>query len=414
MKYIFVTGGSFSGIGKGILSSSIGAILQSYGYTVTFLKVDPYLNYNAGRLEPSEHGETFVLADGTEADLDLGNYQRFCNLILDASNTLTSGKILFDIITNEKSGSYNGKTLRFCTDFNDYISKRLQFLQEKPVCTIINQRKVFKRPDFIIVELGGTIGDDEAFFLIKGFSRYFGNIDKNDKCFVTLDYMIEIGDIVKTKLLQNTLNNLKSFGITNDIMIYRGNKEMGDVYLGKVSENCGIKKEHIIWSRDCTNQYDIPQALLEQGLYTSIKELLCLEDRKQSFYLDQKFGIFTKIYGKSKKIGIISRYFTNDQPYTSLEDAVVSAGKHFGHDIEIVTINYLKLANNDSDTFDLLKSVNGIIIPGGFGDLNVETKVMVAHYARMNNIPFLGICLGFQIMVIEFARNLLEFSDAYV
>lgn len=411
MKYIFVTGGSFSGIGKGLLASSTGAILQSYGYTVTFLKVDPYLNYNAGRLEPSEHGETFVLRDGTEADLDLGNYQRFCNLLLDATNTLTSGKILYDIIRDEKEGSYNGKTLRFCTDFYEYIMKRMSILENKPVCMMVNGEKIYKKPDVIIIELGGTISDDESFFLVKSFARLFSTVERCDKCFITLDYMIEIGDIIKTKLLQNSLNNFKSFGISNDILIYRGKREMDDTSLEKVAQNCGINKENIIWSRETENQHEIVQDLDDHGLYASIKKILLLGD-KQLFSLDQKFGIFTKIYEKTKTIGIVTRYLTNDQPYTRLEDALVSLGKLRGYEIKIVPINYIKLSQDDDEAFNLLRSVDGIIIPGGFGDLNVDTKVMVAQYARMNNIPFLGICLGFQIMIIEFARNVLNLQGA--
>lgn len=411
MKYIVVTGGSFSGIGKGLLSSSIGVILQSCGYTVTFLKIDPYLNYSAGKLEPSEHGETFVLVDGTEADLDLGNYQRFCNVVLTSKNILTSGKILYDIIDNEKNGSYNGKTLRFCTDFNRYILERLETLEKTPACTVINNQRVYKKPDVLIIELGGTVVDDESFFLLKSLSRIFEGIKKEDKCFITIDYMVEMGDIVKTKLLQNSLNTLKTFGIKNDIMVYRGNREMNAKGIDKISENCGIKNENIIWSREISNQYDIPKALFDQGLYRSIQEVLQLNN-ESNFNINKKFNILTTVYNQTKKIGIISRYYTNDQPYTSLEDALIAAGKHKGWDIEIIVINYMKLAEDDEETFKLLKSVDGIIIPGGFGDLNVETKLMVAQYARTNDIPFLGICLGFQIMVVEFARNVMGIVNA--
>lgn len=412
MKYIFINGGSFSGIGKGMLSSSIGVILQSHGYTVTFLKIDPYLNYNPGKLEPSEHGETYVLEDGTEADLDLGNYERMCNVILDYKNTLTSGKILYDIISSEKSGMYNGKTLRFCTDFYNYICERLRMISESDVCTVIDGKRVFKKPEFVIIELGGTIVDEESFFFIKSFSRFFSSINNNDKCLITIDYIIEIGDIIKTKLIQNSINTFRSSGLIPDVMVYRGSRMMDDVYKTKISNNCGIKENNIIWSRDCPNQYMIPQALFEEGLYESIKNRLCLEDRVQLYPIDKKFSFLTVEHERTKKIGIITRYLSNEKPYTSLEDALVCAGKHLKHNIEICHINYVKLANQDQETLDLLKEVDGIVIPGGFGDLNVDTKVMVANYARTNKIPCLGICLGFQIMVIEFARNVIGLTGA--
>lgn len=411
MKYILVTSGSFSGIGKGILSASIGAMLQSYGYNVTFLKMEPYLNYSAGRLEPSEHGETCVLVDGAEVDLDLGYYQKFCSLILDGTNSLTSGRILSDIIENEKSGAYNGKTLRFCSDFNGYIAKRLKTLEEKPVRTFA-KRDTYTTADIVIIELGGTLGDDEVLFPLKGLSRFLSGVAQTDKCVITLDYAIDMGDVTKTKLLQNSLNNLKSFGVLSDILIYRGVRAMEEAQLEKVANNCGIEKGNIVWSKECGSQYEIPQALFEQGLYSSVKNVLCLDDRDQAFDLRQRFSLFIKPCTKSKKVGIISRYLTNDLPYNSLEDALVCAGKHCGCEIEPIMINYVKLAQEEPETFQLLREVDGIIIPGGFGDLNVETKVMVAQYARANNIPLLGICLGFQIMAIEYAKNVLGIRNA--
>jgi len=410
MKYIFITSGSFSGIGKGSLASSIGVILQSYGYTVTFLKMEPYLNYSAGKLEPSEHGETFVLADGTETDLDLGHYQRLCGLMLDSSNSLTSGKILHDLISGEKSGSYNGKTLRFCKDFNEYIFSRIRLLESKPVYDITGKK--LGMPDILIIQLGGTVGDDETLFPIKAFSRFFSTVSQSDKCFISLDYTIEIGDVTKTKLLQNSMNNLSSFGLTDDILIYKGNKAMEATYIEKVSINCGLKEENIIWAGDSPSQYAMPETLQSHGLYTAIKETLCLEDRPQMFLPSRRFELLTRTYDRTRRIGIISRYNTNDKPYTSLDDALLCAGKLLGYDIEIVMINYIKLASEDVETFDLLRSVDGIVLPGGFGDLNVDTKVMVAQYARTNNIPFLGICLGFQIMTIEYARNVLGMRGA--
>lgn len=412
MKYILVSGGSISGIGKGKLSSSIGAILQSFGYVVTFLKIDPYLNYNAGKMEPSEHGETYVLSDGTEADLDLGNYQRFCNLVLNSLNAITSGKVLYDLIHGEKSGLYNGGTLTFCNSFNKYLHDHLNKLSGSPVCVIKDGKEVLQKPDFLIIELGGTVGDDESVFFVKALSKFFAGLKPSDRCILSIELPIEIGEVTKTRLLQHSLNNLKTFGLSSDIVIYRGNKPMPELCLQKISFNCGVPKNSFIWSRTCSNAYEIPSSYLQAGLYELLKEKLCLDDRKQVYSLSDKFKVVTQIHSKSRKIGILTRYSKQDDSYVSVEDALINAGKHIGCEISIVFIDYIKLSKEDVETFSLIRSVDGILIPGGFGNMNIDTKIMVAQYARINNIPFLGICLGFQILMIEFARNILNIKDA--
>lgn len=412
MKYILVSGGGISGIGKGKLSSSIGAILQSFGYAVTFLKIDPYLNYNAGKLEPSEHGETYVLSDGTEADLDLGNYERFCNLVLNGSNTITSGKVLYDMIHAEKSGLHNSGTLVFNNLFNGYIRDHLIKLSESPVCITTDGREVLQRPDFVIIELGGTIGDDESVFFLRAISRFFGELAPSDKCALSVQFPIEMGETTKLRLVLQSLNAIRLFGIHNDIVVYRGSRPMSDEDLKRISLNCGISKSDVIWSRTCENAYEIPNSYLQAGLYELLKQKLCLDDRKQVYSLLDKFRTVTQVYSRSRKIGILTRYRKQDDAYVSVKDALINAGKYAECEISIVFIDYIKLSKDDIETFSLLKSVDGILLPGGFGSMSIDTKVMVAQYARVNNIPFLGICLGFQIQMIEFARNVLNIKDA--
>lgn len=412
MKYVLILGGSVSGIGKGKLSSSIGTILQSFGYGVTFLKIDPYLNYNAGKMEPNEHGETYVLRDGTEADLDLGNYERFCNLVLNGLNTITSGKVLYDLIHAEKNGLHNSGTLMFCSSFNKYVSDHLIKLSESLVCVVRDGKEVLQKPDFLVIELGGTVGDDESTFFLRAISKFFAGLKSSDKCVLSIELPVEIGKVTKTRLLQHSLNNLKAFGIANDIVVYRGSRPMPDSCLEKISLNCGISKSNIIWSRTCSNVYEIPGSYLQAGLYELLREKLCLGSRRQVYSLSDKFRTVTQVHPRSRKIGILTRYSKQDDSYVSIEDALVNAGKYVGCEILTVFIDYIKLSEEDVGTFSLLRGVDGILIPGGFGNMSIDTKVMVAQYARINNVPFLGICLGFQIQMIEFARNVLNIKDA--
>jgi CTP synthase len=412
MKYIFVTGGSISGIGKGKLSCSIGLILQSHGFNVTFLKIDPYLNFNAGRLEPNEHGETFVLSDGTETDLDLGSYERYCNLILSKDNIITSGKLLYNIISEERAGRHNGKTLQFCTVFYESFKKHMMRLAKKPVTCVVDGCEVSKLPDFIIVEVGGTVSDMESMFFIKAISRFISKLDKEDRALITIDYAIEVKSSFKTRPLQNSLNHFKTFGLDNDILIYRSSKMMDDKSIQKISYNCGIQEENIIWSKHAECYYSIPSNYFESGLYNSLKNILHIDDRKLVYTVDSRFAFMVKKHSNSINVGLVSRYESEDDPYCSLEEALIASGKHHQVEINIVYVNYLKFKENYEESIEQLKCLDAIVLPGGFGSRGISAKIKIAEYARLNGIPFLGICLGYQISVIEFARNVLDIKKA--
>ncbi|KAM0681720.1 hypothetical protein GINT2_000234 [Glugoides intestinalis] len=411
MKYVFVSGGCVANIGKGTLSASLGVLLQSFGYSVTFLKVEPYLNYNSGLLEPSEHGETFVLSDGTETDLDLGNYQRFCSILLDSDNTISLGKIFYDAISRERSGTHNGKTLRIQDEICKAIRKRLQLLSENPVKTVGNENSKFKIPDVIIIELGGFINNEETNIFLKAFSRFFIDVKEDDKCFININKVVDSNPALGLEALVNSLNHLFDAGIKNNVLFYRSKQAIEDSISEKISKNSKIDLERIFWLKECTSKYELPIALYNQGLFPIIQEKLQLNGKKVHFLLHQKFGFLT-CNNKIINIGLITRYSGHDQSYESLEEAITIAGKRLGVDINIIMINYIKLKNNDKETLGLLHKVDGIVIPGGFGSCNVETKIKVAEFARTNKIPCLGICLGFQIMVIEFARSVLKLEYA--
>lgn len=410
MYFIFVTSSTSSGVGKGMVATSLGLILQSYGYTVTFLKAESFLNLNPGKLEPSEQGETFVLSDGSEVGLDLGNYQRFCNLVLNKYNYLTAGSILYELINNEMNGEYNGKTLRYCTEFNNQVAQRLDFLASNPVCSIENGEKVFKMPDVIVIELEEPVADEDSHSFLKAFSSYFSKIDNDKKCVISVNFAYEIQKKIEENSRLDFLDNLKSYGFENDICVFRGCLTQTEI--NQVSHETGLPQKNLIRLKNRRFIYSIPESLYEEGLYEALKIKLNLPEKNQVFNIRDRFFKLNKTYGKIKTIGILTRYDLKDDPYISLEESLVIIGKNLEFDIQIKYINYQDLANADIEAYNSLKTVDGILIPGGFGNKNVDTKVMVAEYARTNNIPCLGICLGFQVMVIEYSRNVLGLKDA--
>ena len=411
MYFVFVTScGKSTGVGKGMVATSVGLILQSYGYNITFLKAESFLNFSPGKLEPSEQGETFVLSDGSEVGLDLGNYQRFCNLILTKSNYLTAGSILYELINSEINGEYNGKTLRYFTEFNNQVAQRLDFLATNDVCSIENGEKVYKKPDFIIIELEEPVSNEDSHSFLKAFSSYFSKIENSQKCVISVNFAHEIQKKVEENSRLDFLDNLKSYGFEHDICVFRGCLTQNAIC--QVSIESGLPQENLIRLKNRRFIYSIPESLYEEGLYHALKNKLNLPNRNQIFNIKDKFLKITKNYGKTKTIGILTRYDLKDDPYISLEESLVIIGKNLEFDIQIEYINYQDLANGDIESYNSLRSVDGILIPGGFGNNNVGTKIMVAQYARTNNIPCLGICLGFQIMVIEYSRNVLDLKDA--
>lgn len=385
-------------------------ILQSYGYTVTFLKAESFLNYNTGKLEPSEQGEVFVLSDGSEVGLDLGNYQRFCHVVLDKSNYMTAGEILYEVIAGEMNGDHNGKTLRYSAEFNNRVAQRLDLLKTKPVCTIEDGKKTYKVPDAIIIELEEPVSDDDSHSFLNAFSSYLAKVENDQKCVMSVSFASEIQKAIDQNLPLNFLDKFKSYGFECDICVFRGllSKES----LDRVSEECKIAQSNLVRLKTCKLNYLIPASLNDEGLYQALANKLQLAERPQKFDIKKRFLNVNTVYGCSKKIGILTRYNLKDDPYISLEESLVIIGKNLGFDIETKYINYEDLANGDLEAFSSLRTVDGLLIPGGFGNNNVDTKVMVANYARMNNVPCLGICLGFQLMVIEYARNVLGLLDA--
>lgn len=411
MKYVLVLGGSISGVGKGALAASIGMILQSYGYNVTFLKIDPYLNYDSSKMQPSEHGEVYVLKDGTECDLDLGTYERYCDVVMTKKNIISSGKILYEIINKEKNGDHNGGTLRFCTSYYEFLRNHVKMVATEKVLVCRDGKDIYQTPDVLVIELGGTIGDEETNICLRSLTKFFTSMSQSDRCIVSIECMIEIAGI-KTNSIQISLNNLKKFGIFSDILVYRGSNPIPQSGIEKISNNCGICMNSIFWSRTCREPYEIPESYYKAGIYNAIRNHLSLEERCQIFNIHDKFLNITKFYEKSKNVGIITRYSKHDDPYISVVNSLKIAGKHLGIEVNIIMINYNKLECMDENTVMIFENLDGILLPGGFGDSGMDFKVKIVEYARKLNVPMLGICLGFQIMMIEFARNVLGMEHA--
>lgn len=403
MKYILITGGVISGLGKGIIASSTGLYLKSLGYNVTAIKIDPYLNIDAGTMNPSQHGEVFVLDDGSESDLDLGNYERFMDIDLTSKNSITTGKVYKNVLEKERRGDYLGETIQVIP----HITNEIQNLIIE--ASKINTCKQNSNVDVCIIELGGTVGDMESDPFIEGLRQLIFNNEKEDFINIHLGLLVHQGEF-KTKPIQNSVKALKSRGILPDIVIARSKNEASSEIIKKISLLSGVK--NIINIHDAENLYCVPE-MLEKKLYFDyiLKHFNFVNKNKNKMYdlcktisLDiNKINAYEPIY----TIGIVGKYLGSPDPYLSIENSITHAKHYLNMQIRIKWI--------DSKTNKLerkLQECDGVIIPGGFGKDGIDGMINAAKYARVNKIPFLGICLGFQIALVEFARNVLNISDA--
>lgn len=395
MKYIIVSGGIISGIGKGITASSIGLILKSAGYKITAIKIDPYLNIDAGTMSPYEHGECYVLSDGSEVDLDLGNYERFCGLKLSKKNSITSGQIYKKVLENERNGKYIGKTVQIIPHITDEIKRR-----------ILEGSGYKNQYDYCIIELGGTVGDIETFPYLECFRRM--KSDNYDMTFVHLSKLFYTGSIFsepKTKPTQENVKKLRSMGINPDILVLRCDANIPDKTYTKLKNTLGIKPEKIICNVNAARIYDVPEILLCQFVDKKVFGEKLEYDTlvKSQFKRVLRFCSLDNYswQKKSIKVGIAGKYNGQDT-YLSIVRALDHVSFEINHDVNITYIEF-------DPNYDLdlqLKSVDCVIIPGGFGSRLIDEKIYVAKYCRENKIPVLGICLGMHIMVIEYARSL--------
>ncbi|WEL39855.1 CTP synthase [Encephalitozoon hellem] len=406
MKYVFISGGVISGAGKGVVSSSIGALLKSRGHTVTHIKIDPYLNYNARMLAPSEHGEVYVLDDGSECDLDLGNYERFTGINLEGANAITSGKIFYDAIKREQEGSFFGKTLQINPHVIDDVIRRIKVVGETPVESFEDGHTAV--PDVVIIELGGTVGEYESSIYTDALAKFQHDVGRDNCAFVSVDYLTELeSGEQKTKSIQMGCRNFRMFGLSHDIIVCRGVREASEETRRKISKNCWVALSNVIGLPNLDSVYAVPSFLESRGIVDSLYRVLGLCDKKIDRGVLEMFGRLCVKHGRSVRIGIVGKYGPQFDSYTSLVHGLKFSGARVGVDVEIEWVNAEEYDESD------LSRCDGIIIPGGFGARGIEGKIKAIRYARERDIPLLGICLGYQLCVIEMCRNVLGMKDAF-
>ncbi|CAF3647882.1 unnamed protein product [Rotaria socialis] len=420
MKYILVTGGVISGIGKGIISSSIGTILRSYGFRVTSIKIDPYINIDAGTFSPYEHGEVFVLDDGGEVDLDLGNYERFLDITLHRDNNITAGKIYRSVIDKERRGDYLGKTVQVVPHITDAIQEWV----ERVACISVDDDKT--TPDICIVELGGTIGDIESMPFVEAFRQFQFRVKRDNFCLVHVSLVPQPNATKehKTKPTQHSVKELRGHGLSPDLIICRCETQMPLAAKEKVAMFCQVEKEHVICIPDVNTLYRVPVLLQETGVFNFLSTRLGLTLKCN---YDQSMMIkWRELIERSERqleevvIALVGKY-------TALEDAYASVLKALNHaalfcnrklNIRFVHASDLEANRKKEDpvkyheAWQQLCSAHGVIVPGGFGSRGVEGKIAAIEWARTQSKPFLGICLGLQCAVIEFARHVLQYKGA--
>ena len=399
-KIVFVLGGVFSGIGKGIISSSIGKLLKNNGLKVSIQKHDPYLNVDCGLLSPIEHGEVFVTKDGLETDLDLGNYERFLNQEMSTISSITAGQIYQELLQEERNRKYQGKTINIF----DVANK----IREK-ILNIIDQEE----SDCLVVELGGTLGDNDLKPFLIAAAQLQRELPKNDIVFIYLIYVyyLEYLKQFKTKPAQNAISRLRNNGIEPDFIILRSSHDVDLTTKEKFAKLCYLSLDRM-FAVSQTNIYLIPSLLTENGFFDRLIKHLALPNQLNLMKLNTfRNQIIKSQKTKNKiKLFVINKYLNFEQSYLSLYQALYVSAIHHHVNLEIIEIDPEKLnPNNLATTFS---GCDGILVPGGFGSRGVEGKMLAVQFARQNQIPFLGVCLGFQIAIIEFARNVLHLSDA--
>ncbi len=397
-KYIFVTGGVVSSIGKGLAAASIGALMETRGLRLSMTKMDPYINVDPGTMSPFQHGEVFVTDDGAETDLDLGHYQRFTNAVLSKKNSFTTGQVYDAVISRERRGDYLGGTVQVIPHITDQIKQ--------------NILKASEGVDISIVEIGGTIGDIESLPFLEAIRQFRNDVGKENSLFihVTLVPYIKAAGELKTKPTQHSVKELRSIGIQPDILICRADHKMPDEVRYKISTFCNLPKENVFEALDADSIYKMPLIYYEQKMDQKIIELLGIWTAHPK--LDEWRRIVENIEKPkhSVKIGVVGKYMGTRDSYKSVYEALTHAGIVNESRVEIVGIDSEQIHGNHVK--ELLGELNGILIPGGFGDRGIEGKINAIQFARENKIPFFGICLGMQLACIEFARHVLKIKEA--
>lgn len=395
-KYIFVTGGVVSSLGKGITGASLGRLLEARGYKVTIQKFDPYINLDPGTMSPYQHGEVFVTDDGAETDLDIGHYERFIDKNLTKHNNVTTGKIYWSVLQKERKGSYLGATVQVIPHITNEIKSRIEIVGKE------------NESDIVITEIGGTVGDIESLPFIEAIRQFKADVGRENILYlhVTLIPYLKAAGELKTKPTQHSVKELKGFGIQPDIIVCRTEKQLSEELKRKLSLFCDIEKEAVIEALDASTIYEIPLIMEKNGLAAITCKKLNLEDRKPDLSEWEKIVNKIKNTKHKVKIAVVGKYVALKDAYISINESIEHAGFFFGADADIVYLN------SEEDFTEQLKDVEGILVPGGFGDRGIEGKIKAINYARENKIPFFGICLGMQCAVIEYGRSMLNYEGA--
>ena len=398
-RYIFVTGGVVSSLGKGLSSASLAYLLKSQGYKVRLRKMDPYLNVDPGTMSPFQHGEVFVTDDGAETDLDLGHYERFTNISSKQSDNITTGRIYSDVIKRERKGGYLGKTVQVIPHITDRIKEFI--------------KKDITNEDFVICEIGGTVGDIESLPFVEAIRQFSNEHGKSKTLFIHLTFVpfLKSSDEIKTKPTQHSVKELRSIGIQPDIIICRSQQSIPLNQRKKISLFCNVPIENVIETIDVRTIYEAPMSFYNQKLDKQVLRYFKLKPKKKANLNPWKK--ITKVVLNTKKavnIAIIGKYVNLKDAYKSLDEALIHGGIANKIKVNLIRIESDNLKNNEIKK--RLKNVSGLLIPGGFGKRGTEGKIAAIKYARENKIPFLGICFGMQMAIVEFARNRLKIKKA--
>lgn len=402
-KYIFVTGGVVSSLGKGITAASLGRLLKSRGYRVTIQKFDPYINIDPGTMSPYQHGEVFVTDDGAETDLDLGHYERFIDINLSKNSNTTTGKIYQSVINKERRGDYLGGTVQVIPHITNEIKERIFRVGQQD------------NADFVITEIGGTVGDIESLPFLEAIRQVKKDVGKNDVLYihVTLVPYISAAGELKTKPTQHSVKELRSIGISPDIIVCRSEKPISKEMREKMAMFCDVDPEAVIQNLTARSIYEVPMLMEEQGLDTIVLRKLEMEDKPKDMqgWHDMVARILKK-YDKKVTIAVVGKYVALQDAYISITESLRHAAVANEAELDIHWVNAEEIEADDTDMAKVMAGVDGILVPGGFGNRGIEGKIKAIQYAREHKIPFFGICLGMQCAVIEFARHVCGMADA--
>lgn len=399
-KFVFVTGGVVSSLGKGITAASLGRLLKNRGLKVSIQKFDPYLNIDPGTMSPYQHGEVFVTDDGAETDLDLGHYERFIDESLTKNNNITTGKIYWDVITKERRGDYLGGTVQVIPHITDRIKDAVYSVSKND------------EYDVVITEIGGTVGDIESLPFLEAIRQIKFDVGSENVCYVHVTLVPFLGKAgeLKTKPTQHSVKELRSIGIQPDIIVCRAERELSDDLKRKIGLFCNVSKENVIQNLDASNLYEVPLLLSKEGFDEKVCKILNIKSNVCDNSEWETLVNNIKSIKESIDIAIVGKYVELHDAYISIVESLNHGGYANNVNINIKWVNASNV--NENNVSEILGDVDGILVPGGFGDRGIEGKISSIKYARENKIPFLGICLGMQCAVIEFGRNVLGFKDA--